>query len=40
MKKTKTKGDKLLLENMLVGLISQLNHKDYDKAKDKDKLKR
>ena len=36
----KTKGDRLPLENMLEGLISQVNHPEYDKdkgtAKEKD----
>ena len=34
----KTKGDRLPLENMLEGLISQVYHKEYDQ--DKDRLER
>ena len=35
----KTKGDRLPLENMLEGLISQVNHKEYDKEKRIDRYK-
>ena len=33
----KTKGDRLPLENMLEGLISQVNYTEYHKDKEKDK---